>query len=62
MTERSFHLCRSHAAARAVIAAGRVPHDFACPLADASCPMRALLAEAPGKSLRMFVALRPSVR
>lgn len=58
LTERVFHLCRAHAAARAVIAAGRLPHDFVCPLADAGCPMRAVLAEAPGKSLRLFVALR----
>lgn len=58
LTARLFHLCRSHAAARAVIAGGRLPHDFACPLADASCPMRAVLAAAPGKSLRLRVALR----
>jgi hypothetical protein len=36
---RIFHICTQHAAARACLAAGHVPQDFACPVAAASCPL-----------------------
>lgn len=36
---RVFHICTEHSAARACLAAGRVPADFACPVGAAACPM-----------------------
>jgi hypothetical protein len=37
---RTFHIvCTQHAAARACLAAGAVPTDFACPVGAASCPL-----------------------
>ena len=58
---RTFHFgCTAHPAARAVLAAGTIPADFACPLDPADGPMRAMLAACPGHSLRL-VAL-PLVR
>lgn len=42
------HICRAHPRARAVLASGRIPAGFTCPLAHDACPMRALLAHAPG--------------
>lgn len=50
---RTFHICTAHPAARAVLRAGFIPHDFACPLAAASCPMRKLLAREPGRSVKL---------
>jgi hypothetical protein len=35
---RSFHICRAHPAARAVVARGVIPAGFACPLGRAGCP------------------------
>ncbi len=58
LTERTFHICRSHAAARAAIGAGLLPRAFVCPLADTSCPIRAVLDRFPGRSIR----LRPGLR
>lgn len=49
-----FHICRSHPQARAAIEAGIIPAEFACPFADEQCPMRALLAVAPGHSVVFF--------
>lgn len=48
------HICRAHPLARAALRQGRIPADFACPLAQTNCPMRELLASAPGKSLQLF--------
>jgi hypothetical protein len=56
---RRFQICSAHPAARAVLAAGRIPAAFRCPRADASCPMRALLDRAPGCDVRLSL-LRPS--
>lgn len=50
---RTFHICRAHPAARDVVRRGHLPADFACPLQHASCPMRALLARAPGCEARL---------
>jgi hypothetical protein len=37
---RTFHIgCTRHAAARACLAAGRVPAEFACPVGAAACPL-----------------------
>ena len=49
----TFHICRSHAAARDVVRRGHLPADFACPLRRATCSMRALLARAPGCDARL---------
>jgi hypothetical protein len=48
---RRFHICRAHADARRVARAGRIPHDFACPLASASCPFTRALARRPGRAI-----------
>lgn len=38
---RTFYIgCTRHQAARAVVAAGRIPGDFRCPLGEADCPLR----------------------
>ncbi len=42
-TSRTFHIgCTQHSAARACLESGRVPKDFECPVASASCPLRPL--------------------
>jgi hypothetical protein len=58
---RTFHICTRHEAARAVLAAGRIPADFQCPLGINDCPMRRLWradANHPlqqrGAALRLF--------
>jgi hypothetical protein len=51
--ERVFHICSAHPEARAVLAAGYLPAGFRCPRADATCPMRAVLDQAPGCSVRL---------
>ena len=38
----TFGICTQHAEARACVAAGVVPTDFACPLAEADCPLLSL--------------------
>jgi hypothetical protein len=58
--ERKFHICRSHSQARAAIETGVIPAEFACPFADEHCPMRALLAVAPGHSVIFFA--KPDLR
>jgi len=50
----TYHICRSHPAARAALAKGLIPASFDCPLANADCPMKKLLAVAPGRSLSLF--------
>ena len=41
---RTFHIgCTRHEAAREVLAAGRIPVDFRCPLEEADCPLRKLV-------------------
>ncbi len=51
------HMCRSHAAARDVIANGLLPSGFRCPLDRRDCPMRGLLAGANGKSIEFVPVL-----
>jgi hypothetical protein len=48
----TFQICSAHPAARAVLACGHLPADFACPRGDAACPMRALLAIGDGRDVR----------
>src|SRR5690349_22331420 len=48
LEDRSFHICSAHAQARAVVEQGRIGHDFECPRASASCPLRRILAQRPG--------------
>src|SRR5262249_334998 len=64
---RTFHICTHHEAARAVLAAGRVPADFQCPFRSEDCPMRRLLSVAAkqsvqptGTSLQLFGVQRLS--
>ncbi len=49
---RTFHVCTAHPVARAVQIKGILPSDFICPLsqAEAQCPMRQILAQAPGQA------------
>lgn len=46
LEERRFHICRAHRAAREVIAAGRVPAGFVCPVASDGCPFQGASAAA----------------
>jgi hypothetical protein len=46
-------ICTRHPAARAVLAAGRISSDFACPFAASDCPMRRLLHASPTGSVRL---------
>lgn len=55
----TFHICSAHPAARAAISSGTIPAAFACPRADAACPMRAILDRAPGCSLRIELTGSP---
>ena len=57
-TVRTFHICTRHPAARAAVAAGRIPADFACPFASADCPMRRLVDG--GQSLRLVGVRGPN--
>ncbi|MDB6109161.1 MAG: hypothetical protein JWR69_911 [Pedosphaera sp.] len=54
-----FHICTQHPAARAAVASGFIPADFACPLAHQDCPMRQLLQLAPGRAVRLRLAFKP---
>ena len=47
------HICTAHPEARRVLSTGHVPHDFRCPRADLTCPMRALLALGPGRDAKL---------
>jgi hypothetical protein len=53
LAERHFHICRSHFQAREVLRKGVLPVDFACPLRDRNCPMRAI-GDAAGKTSVVF--------
>lgn len=55
--ERQYHVCTAHEAARAALRAGVIPATFTCPLERAECPMRRLLALAPGRSLHLDVVV-----
>jgi hypothetical protein len=60
---RTFHVCTRHEAARAALAAGRIPADFQCPLGSGDCPLRRLLSVAPHQpraALRLFGVRRLS--
>src|SRR6266496_4636340 len=39
LVERTFYICTRHEAARAALAAGRIPPDFKCPFRLEGCPM-----------------------
>lgn len=53
-TSRTFHIgCTAHPAARACLAAGRIPADFRCPAGSPGCPIRRLLATASDRSIRL---------
>jgi hypothetical protein len=54
---RTYHICSAHPEARAALGAGRIPAEFRCPFARATCPMRSLLDQAPGCDARF--SLRP---
>lgn len=62
LVEGRFHICRSHPAAREVIRQGWLPADFRCPLEDRACPMRAILAVEPGRSVVFDVVPAPPRR
>jgi hypothetical protein len=57
LVDRQFHICRAHPVARDVIRAGHLPADFVCPVDEASCPMRTILAACPGRSVRLVPAI-----
>lgn len=52
--ERTFvSICTAHPKARAALRARLLPADFTCPLGRPDCPMRRILAEGAGRSLRL---------
>ena len=51
--ERSFHICRAHRMARAVLEAGVIPAGFACPLGRAACPFVAAQSARPGAAMHL---------
>jgi len=52
---RWFHICTRHDTAATAIRSGRIPAAFLCPFSTCDCPMRTLLGQARGKSLRLTV-------
>jgi hypothetical protein len=50
---RTFRVCTRHEAVRTVLAAGRLPANFQCPLEAEECAIRRILSLAPGESLRL---------
>lgn len=59
LEERRFHICRAHRAARDVIAAGRVPAEFECPVADDRCPFQRASSVAGGCTIVLAASLSP---
>ncbi len=58
---RTFHICREHAAARAVVEAGVIPAGFVCPLGRAACPFVGAGSKRPGAPMHLVpVRLGPS--
>jgi hypothetical protein len=57
---RTYHICSAHPQARAALAAGRIPAEFRCPFARATCPMRSLLDAAPGCDVRFSITREPA--
>jgi hypothetical protein len=53
-----FQGCTQHPLAKAAIAAGRIPSNFTCGLDATSCPMKKILAVAPGKTMRLRLGFR----
>lgn len=51
--------CIAHPAALEAVRCGHLAPSFACPLANATCPMRAILNEAPGHDVR-FRTVHPT--
>jgi hypothetical protein len=58
LEERRFHICRAHTAAREVIATGRVPATFTCPVANDRCPFEGASALVSGRALALAATLR----
>lgn len=54
--EKTFHVCVAHPAARDVVRCGHLRASFTCPLANAACPMRVILDDAPGCDVRFRLA------
>ncbi len=48
-----FHICVAHEAARAAVAARRIPAAFRCPFARTDCPMRAIVEHAGHRDVRL---------
>jgi hypothetical protein len=53
---RTFHICESVPAARAVVVSGLLPAGFACPLQSVGCPMRRVQLLAPQQALHLTPA------
>jgi hypothetical protein len=54
---RIFYIgCTHHEAVRAVLAAGKIPAAFQCPLGLEGCPMRRLLSVEPNEKLHQVAA------
>jgi hypothetical protein len=60
LEERRFHICHAHRAAREVIATGRVPATFTCPVANDRCPFKEASSLASGRPLVLTAILRGS--
>jgi hypothetical protein len=51
LKERTFHICRAHAAARRVVEGGVIPAGFRCPRGAAACPLATAAACVPGQAV-----------
>jgi hypothetical protein len=54
--QKVHHVCVAHPAARDAVRRGHLHASFQCPLANAACPMRAILDEEPGRDVRFRLA------
>jgi hypothetical protein len=53
---RTFHICQAEPAARAVLASGRLPADFACPAQRSGCLLQRIQMNAAGQALYLTPA------
>lgn len=53
LESRSFHICRQHRPAQALLRRGRIPHAFRCPKRGANCPFEQISKAAGGRAIRL---------
>lgn len=55
--DRTFHVCRSHARAREVLATLRIDADFRCPVDQSDCPFATASRLAGGRAIDLHPSL-----